>query len=350
MQPIGYAIVGAGNIARVHAEALQKLENARLIGIYDTVSANAERFAATYGIHCFPTYEDLLTEPAVEAVILCTPSGLRGQLALQGAAARKHLICEKPLEIDLAMIRRMIDACAVNGVTLTGIFNNRYNKVYQRVRQAAADGEFGRLLLGDVQVKWYRDPSYFQNSNWRGTWRYDGGGALMNQSIHFIDLLQWIMGPVAEIKALAATNLHPIEVEDTAAAVVRFANGALGVIEGTTIARPGLYDRLEIHGERGSVLVENGQIKYWNLDGRSLPDDEWRDLNQYELSNHLNHQAIESELHRLQLAEITDCLQRGAAPPLNGQEAMRAVETILRIYQSAGIRPSDASGQSARQM
>jgi predicted dehydrogenase len=337
MEKIGCALVGTGNIARVHAQVLQSIAETRLVGVYDSVKINAERFADKFAVIAFQSYADLLADQQVGLIVLCTPSGMRTEYAVLGARAGKHIVCEKPIEVTLERIDRMIKVCEENRVTLTGIFNNRYNKVYRRVKEAVDSGSLGRLLMGDVFVKWYRNEHYYRSSDWRGTWKYDGGGALMNQSIHFIDLLQWIMGPIEEIKAFTATGLHPIEVEDTAIAVVRYESGALGVIEGTTAANPGLYDRLEIHGVNGSILIENGQIARWHVSGANLPEEELRELNRIDLHNHHSPDLIDISLHQAQMHETIQNIQNGIEPEINGHEARKAVEIILRIYQDAAL-------------
>ena len=339
MDKLRFAIVGAGAIAGVHAASISELGNASLTGVFDASETAAARFAEKWGVRAYARYEDLLADENVDAVTILTPSGLREDFAVKAARAKKHVVCEKPIEIRADRIDRMIRACKEGGVTLSGIFNNRFNEVYSRVKRAVDEGDFGRLVLGDVYVKWYRSDEYYKTSGWRGTWAYDGGGALMNQSIHFIDLLQWIMGPVAEVKAFAGALLHPIEVEDTAVAAVRFESGALGIVEGTTAAVPGLSDRLEIHGEKGSVKVESGRITYWNLSGRGLPEEELERLNRYVLGNASDPGALDYRMHKAQLGEIARDILAGRAPALNGREARRAVDLLLRIYESAGIRP-----------
>lgn len=334
---LGYAIIGTGMISRFHVKALQNIPQAKLICVYDKNLSSAERFGNEFQVPYYTSFEELLENPDVDVVTICTPSGLRENFAIQAAAAKKHVVCEKPMEITPHRIDKMIKACRDNQVTLTGIFNNRYNEVFRTLKKAVDNGAFGRLILGDVYVKWFRDESYYENSTWKGTWAFDGGGALMNQSIHFIDLLQWIMGPVKSIKAFASTRLHKIEVEDTAVGILTFSNGALGVIEGTTAAVPGLYDRLEIHGENGSVLIENGKILSWQLPNFPLSEEKKHQLNAYNLGSSKNPSAIDFRMHQLQLEEITNCILHGQVPSLCGEEAKKSVEIISAIYKDAGI-------------
>lgn len=337
MHQYGFAIVGTGVISAIHADAIGKIENARLVAACDVDAERARRFARQYGIRGYGDLAELLADPAVEIVCICTPSGLREGIAVQAAEAGKHIICEKPVEIDLARIDRMIAACEANGVTMTGIFNYRFNRAYRKIKETIAEGKLGRLVLGDVYVKWYRSDEYYGTAGWRGTWRLDGGGALMNQSIHFVDLIQWLMGPVAEVKAFAATRLHPIEVEDTVTACLKFESGALGVIEGTTAAYPGLSDRIELHGSKGCILVENGNIKRWEVEDCPLSGDELAGLNRMAIGTSREPMAMDSDMHRQQIEATLRSIASGLPVELDGREARKAVELIQRIYRSAGI-------------
>lgn len=336
---IGFGLVGAGAISAVHAEAIARIEGACLVGVFDTVPEAAKAFATKHRAAAYQSYQAMLMNPDLDAVIVCTPSGIREAYVLSAAQTGKHVICEKPIEIKLDRIDRMIQSCQEHGVLLMGIFNNRFNPVFRCVKRAVDEGAFGKMLLGDVYVKWYRSPEYYKGSGWRGTWKYDGGGALMNQSIHFIDLLQWIMGPVAEVRSFAGALNHQIKVEDTAVACVRFESGALGVIEGSTVCAPGLGDRLELSGEKGSVKIENGRIVLWNLSGETLPEEELGRINPLQKSGSANPLDIGFLLHQRQLEQFVRCLQHGDALDVDGREARKAVELILRIYESAGVLP-----------
>nr|HML45215.1 Gfo/Idh/MocA family oxidoreductase [Clostridia bacterium] len=214
---LGVGLVGAGAIAQLHARVLEASGQAALAGVYDASESAARALAGHSGAAAYARLSDLLEDPAVDAVAVLTPSGAREPIVRAAAAAGKHVICEKPVEIALDRIDRMIEVCRSNGVQLACVLNNRYNPVYSRIHECVQSGKLGRMILGDVSVKWYREPDYYRDSPWRGTWAMDGGGALMNQSIHFVDLLLWMMGPVRDVSAYAATNLHAyIEVEDMA--------------------------------------------------------------------------------------------------------------------------------------
>jgi len=337
---IYFAIIGCGAIANIHAKAINAIEGAELKAVADVNIDSAKNFAQRYGIKdYYGDYRELLKDESIDIVNICTPSGLREEIVIECARAGKHIIAEKPIEVTLEKIDRMIKECEKHRVTLAGIFNNRYNRNYRIVYDTIQKGRFGRLILGDVYVKWYRDKEYYTRSGWRGTWRFDGGGALMNQSIHFIDLLQWYMGPVESVKAYTTQAVHKyIETEDLGVAIVRFKNGALGVIEGSTALYPGLYDRIEIHGENGSVLIENSQIVRWEFKDQEPIDEEIRKnrgLETFELGSSRDPMEIPYELHRREIEDIINCLREGKAPPIDGYEARKAVEIIIAIYRAS---------------
>jgi predicted dehydrogenase len=217
----------------------------------------------------------MLVQPGLDVVCVCTPSGAHMEPAVRAAEAGKHVVVEKPLEITLPRCDAIIAACDTARVRLCTIFPSRFTAANLRLKEAIDLGRFGRLTLGDTYVKWWRTQQYYDSGGWRGTWDLDGGGALMNQAIHNIDLLYWLMGEVASITALTATLAHlRIEVEDTAVAALRFKNGALGVIEAATSAYPGLLKRTEIHGDRGSARVEQDDITLWDFQEKVPSDNE----------------------------------------------------------------------------
>lgn len=334
--PLGFGLVGCGAIADLHVAALQQIPGVRVAAVADVRLEAAQRLAARTGATPYADHCQLAADPTVDVVTVCTPSGLREPIVLAAAAAGKQVVCEKPLEVTLARCDRMIAACAAAGVSLSGIFMNRYHSTYRKIKDAIAAGRFGRLVWGDVYVKWYRDQAYYDKAKWRATWALDGGGALMNQSVHFVDLLQWLVGPVRSVRGCARRLSHPtIEAEDAAGAVLEFANGALGIIQGTTAAWPGLHDRVELHGERGTVLVEAGVIRRWQF-AEVLPGDaEAASTENLTLGTAADPMALPCELHRRQLADVIDHLRRGLAPPINGHEARKAVEIIAAIYQAS---------------
>ncbi|MBC7320571.1 Gfo/Idh/MocA family oxidoreductase [bacterium] len=334
-----FGIIGCGAIANIHAKAIKSIETAELVAVADVNLDSARNFAQRYQVErYYGDYRELLKDESIDIVNICTPSGLREEIAIDCARAGKHIIAEKPIEVTLERIDRMIEECKKNNVALAGIFNNRYNRNYKIVYETIQKGRFGKLILGDVYVKWYRDKEYYTRSGWRGTWKFDGGGALMNQSIHFIDLLQWYMGPVESVKAYTTQAVHKyIETEDIGVAIVKFKNGALGVIEGSTALYPGLHDRIEIHGENGCVLIENSRIVRWEFKDKEPIDEEIRrskGLETFELGSSKDPMEIPYELHKREIEDIISSLKEGKTPPIDGNEARKAVEIIIAIYEA----------------
>ncbi len=337
-----FGIVGCGAIANMHAKAIKEIEGAELKAVADINIDNTKKFAERYGVKdYYGDYRDLLKDETIDIVNICTPSGLREEIVIDSARVGKHIIVEKPVEVTLEKIDRMIAECEKHNVALAGIFNYRYNKNYKIVYDAIQRGRFGRLILGDVYVKWYRDKEYYTSSGWRGTWKFDGGGALMNQSIHFVDLLQWYMGQVESIKAYTTQAVHTyIETEDIGMGILRFKNGALGVIEGSTATYPGLYDRIEIHGENGSVLIENSRIVRWEFKDTEPIDVEIREnkgIENFNLGSSRDPMEIPYEPHKREIEDIINSLKEGKNPPIDGYEARKAVEIILAIYKASRV-------------
>ena len=249
---IGFGIIGCGTIAHFHARAIADVRGAKLVACYDNVPAAADRLAEATGCKAYHDLDAMLADPAVEVVTIGTPSGAHCEPAVAAARAGKHVIVEKPLEITLRRCDQIIEACDKAGVVLSTIFPSRFHESSSELKRAIEQGRFGRLTLGDAIVKWYRTQDYYDSGAWRGTWQLDGGGALMNQAIHSVDLLTWLMGPVVEVRATTALLAHQrIAVEDVALATVAFANGAMGIIEASTAVYPGYLKRIEIHGDRG---------------------------------------------------------------------------------------------------
>ena len=218
-------------------------------------------------------YHDLLRREDIDVITVCTPNGLRLPLAEEAAMAGKHLVIEKPIAISLKEADRIIAACERAGVHLMCVFQLRYGRAATALRWAIQNGRLGRIVLADAAIKWFRPQAYYESAAWRGTWAQEGGGALMTQGIHTVDLLRWMMGPVRSVSARMATLVHRIEVEDTLVATLTYDSGALGVIEATTAAHPGLPARIEVCGARGTVALEADRITTWQVEGTERPAD-----------------------------------------------------------------------------
>ena len=273
MAHVGYGIIGCGNIGPVHAAAIAAVRGAKLVAVSDVVEASARRLAGQYGATAYTDYRAILERKDVDAVCLCVPSGMRMDIAIVCAAAGKHILSEKPLEVTTKRADRIIAATDKAGVMLGCVFQSRFARGSRLIKQAIEQGRFGRLALANAYIKWYRSPAYYASGAWRGTRRLDGGGALMNQGIHQIDLLQWFLGPVKRVYAQVTCIAHEgLEVEDLATAMIEFENGAFGTIEGSTALWPGHPARVDIHGTAGGAWLEDGNLKYWKFTKRKAGD------------------------------------------------------------------------------
>ncbi len=336
----GFGIIGGGVIAPFHARAISELPNARLIAVADVIQERAEEAAAEFGVE--PTsVEQLLARPDIDVVSVCVPSGLHADVGVEVARAGKHVIVEKPIEVTLEAADRLIEGCREQGVKLTVISQHRFDPGMVSLRQLVDDGRLGRLVLGDAIVKWYRTQEYYDSGSWRGTWSLDGGGALMNQGVHYVDMLQWIMGPVERVFARCRTGAHErIEVEDIAVAVLSFEGGAVGVLQATTAVYPGLPERLEITGTGGTVIVQEGKLRVCELKdekGETSPyGGKLRDVPAGEgEGGAADPAAISHAGHRAQMADLLEAIETGREPVIDGPEARRPLEIILAVYESA---------------
>ena len=336
---IGIGIVGCGMIANFHARAIGDAKGAHLVGATSRRMEGTEKFAAEHGCKAFATLEDMLADDSVGAVSICTPSGAHRDPAVAAAKAGKHVIVEKPLEITTARCDEIIQACEDNGVRLTVTFQSRFHQSSRLMKQAVDSGRFGKITLGDAYVKWYRSQEYYDSGAWRGTWELDGGGALMNQAIHSVDLLLWLMGPVAQISAMTSTMTHErIEVEDVAVATLKFKNGALGVIEATTTAYPGALKRIEISGSEGSAVLEEEDIKDWQFANEGPEDETIRKemAGKTETGGGAGDPAaIGHHGHTMLFEEAVSAINENRPSILDGHEGRRSVEVICAIYESA---------------
>ena len=335
---IGFGIVGCGMIANFHAKAIEHLRGAKIVACYDTFPAMAERYAAANSVTQYKKLNDMLADPAVDIVTVCTPSGAHRDPAVAAANAGKHVVVEKPLEITLRRCDAIINACRKNKVKLSTIFPSRFHPANRALRTAIDKGRFGKLTLGDAYTKWWRTQQYYDSGGWRGTWALDGGGAYMNQAIHSVDLLYSLMGDVAEVTGAVDTLAHKrIEVEDVGVATLRFKNGALGVIEATTAAFPGALKKIEIHGTAGTVVIEEDSILTWEFAKKQRKDESIRKTFASAGSGGgaSDPSAISYVGHMEQLRDFIKSIRTGSKPLVDGAEGRKSVEVILAIYKSA---------------
>lgn len=334
---VGYGIIGAGNIANFHAQALSMLDNSELIGFYDKIPAAAERMAQKWNCKAYTDFEAFLNDPAIQAVTIATPSGLHGSVAIPAAQHGKHILCEKPLDITIEKANAIAKACEDNNVILVPVFQARFTPTIAKVRDAIRKGRLGRILFVSTRVHWYREPGYYAASPWRGTWSMDGGGALMNQSIHGIDQLIYLNGSPAEVYAFAGTLTHSIEVEDTLCAAIKFRNGSFGTIEVSTSCAPGFDRVIEITGSEGSIAFEEDRITRWEFVNKQPGDENMVSTAAMEAgaNGSGDPNKISAEGHAKQLNDLSNAILHGGTPELYGREGCRAVELICGIYESA---------------
>ncbi len=336
MKTWNFGIIGAGMIAGFHAKSIAHLENARLVGCCAKNIGNAKKLAVEYNCTAFTDYKELIRSDEIDIILIATPSGFHMEPALEAARYGKHVLCEKPMEITLERVDKMIEAHEKSGTYLGGVFNYRYNDALAPLKKAIDTNRFGNITYASVHVPWWRPDKYYEN-NWRGTRELDGGGALMNQSIHMVDLIQYLMGPVESLQAFTATLGHQIEVEDTAVSILKFKNNALGYIYGTTASYPGQFRRLEITGTKGTIIQVEDSFKVWDFIDNTEEDK--KILKQFgEIKGGggvSDPAAIPFENHALNIKAFIDAIESGQKFAIDGKEARKAVEIVLAIYRSA---------------
>ncbi|HWL54152.1 MAG TPA: Gfo/Idh/MocA family oxidoreductase [Chthoniobacteraceae bacterium] len=338
MNTIRFGIIGTGSIADFHAEAIRQTPGATLVAVTNRSFPKAQAFAARHGTTAEPDLAAFLSRSDIDAVCVTTPSGEHAAVAVEALNAGKHLLCEKPLDISLPRIDAMLAAARRNRRLLSAVFQARFGEGAQTLKTAIDAGRFGRLTLCNCQVRYWRDQAYYDNGAWRGTWAGDGGGALMNQGIHAVDLLQWLLGMPEAVCAQTGTLVHErIETEDTAAALLRFPSGAIGVIEAATSTWPGFSRRLQISGEHGSATLENDRLTFWQFRQESDEDARIRERGKEGaaiVSGASDPRAINAEGHRRQIEDLARAIRTGQPPAIDGAEGRNAVAIILGIYES----------------
>ena len=347
-EPITTALIGCGKVGATHARALAKLPGSRLVAVCSRSAERAHRFGQSYGVPSYTDPDEMLDARRPDAVSICTPHPTHPNLIAVCAQHGAHVIVEKPLAADLSGCDRAIDACDVAGVKLAVISQRRLYPCVQRVRQAISDGKIGRPVLANLTVLGWRDEAYYRSDAWRGRWDTEGGGVMMNQTPHQIDLLQWMMGPVDEVYGQWDNVNHPyIEVEDTVVAVVRFVSGALGSVVLSNSQRPGLYGKLHVHGSSGAsvgVQTESGSTfiagvttnvdppinDLWTVPGEEERLAVW----QGEDRAFAARIDVMEHFHELQIADFLEAIREDRAPMVDGRQGRRVVEIITAVYRS----------------
>jgi predicted dehydrogenase len=354
-----FAIIGAGVIGRTHAASISKLgPHATLAVVADELPERARQLAAEYGAEHATSIGEVLARDDIDAVAICTPSGRHADLAVAALDAGKHVVVEKPIDVTVDAARRVGDAERRSARTATVISQHRFDRSSQLVHRAVREGRFGRLTSGVASIAWWRTQEYYDSGEWRGTWALDGGGALMNQGIHTIDLLVWMLGNPVEVYAHTACLAHQrIEVEDTAVATIRFENGALGVVHGTTAAYPGLTARLQVHGDRGSAIIDADRLSYFHS---ATDATQSHDYGAADAANHAAELLAEPEpvgtasadpgalsnAHGDQYRDFLDAIAQGRRPLVTVEQATRTLAVVQAIYESAATAQPTAVAAS----
>lgn len=335
-KPVRLAVLGVGNIGTLHATAIARIESTELAAVYSRSEERAKAAGTKFGVAWSTDLDEILSREDIDAVSICSPSGTHGDLAVAAAEAGKHLLVEKPIEITTERVDQIIAAAERNNVKLAGIFPARFRAGAQKLKSALDQGRLGTLSLCDAYVKWHRTQEYYDTGGWRGTWKLDGGGALMNQAIHHVDLLVYLAGEVESVMGWTQTRAHTMETEDTAAAVLRFKSGATGVIEASTASWPGSPGRLDVSGSSGTVTLEDVVITRWDIEGAG-EDEQQRMLNleTAEGSGSTDPMGISSAGHVVQITDFAEAIRHDRPPVIDGREGRKAVAIVEAIYRSA---------------
>ncbi|MEJ7712581.1 MAG: Gfo/Idh/MocA family oxidoreductase [Pyrinomonadaceae bacterium] len=332
---IHLGIIGGGGISESHARAAREIPNLRIAAFYGQNQARVERLAQDFGARAYNEYDSFLNHHPLDLVAIGSPSGLHADQGIAAARRGLHVLTEKPLDISLVRADALIEECERAGVKLGLFFQDRTATDLRRLKDLIDGGILGRPTLVSARVKWYRAPEYYNSSRWRGTLALDGGGALINQGVHTVDLLLWLLGDVLRISAYTATALHSIEAEDTCVATLEFANGAVGTLEATTAAYPGFPRRVEISGTEGTIVVEHDRVIGVHLQSGATRDELFSSAE--ENSNASSKSAIVSDVrgHRKIFEDFLRAIKENTRPLCDGREGRRSLELVVAVYRSA---------------
>ena len=329
---IGFGVIGTGNIAKFHAQCIDKIPNAKLLGVLSKTESRALDIAVNFRAPVFWEIEKLISHPEIDVICVCNESGLHGATIAKIAKAGKHILCEKPLETTVEKIDRIAEVVKSSGIQLACVFQNRENPEYKKLKTFIESGSLGKILLCQTSINWYRPPTYYEGS-WRGTKALDGGAALINQGIHTIDLMVDLMGEVAQVSGLIDTLHHHIEGEDVAVAALRFRSGALGTLSGGTALFPGEPESITIYGTLGNVVFRGGKIVSSSVEsiGQAL-----KESDDDPGSGASDPMAITDQFHIAAIEDFMDAIRHDRVPKVNIDEAKKSVALINAVYQSKG--------------
>jgi len=353
MDPLTFAVVGCGAIATTHINALRSLSEgeAVVVACCDIDAERARAFAETHGLRA-RTFEEVLSDSGIDCVSFCTPSGIHAEQGAMALLAGKHVMLEKPMDISLAACDALLAAQEKTDRRLAVISQHRFDPASQKVHEALVRGEFGRLILAEARIPWYRTQEYYDSGDWRGTWALDGGGCVMNQGVHTIDLLRWFCGPPTLVFARMHTAGHEnIEVEDTLVGTIQFANGVLATVLVSTAAYPGYTASLGLYGTQGSAMIDGDELKVFAVNGGEQFVAKSASLHALQVAMGGTKSATENagsdsgkfeqdtfawgDAHREQFADFIRCCRDGRTPLVDGREGRNAVELVLALYESA---------------
>ncbi|AYN69101.1 gfo/Idh/MocA family oxidoreductase [Euzebyella marina] len=327
---IGIGIVGTGSIVNNYIKCIDELDNAKLVAIYTKSEDRVKTATSQFGVPVFSDMNQFL-EQDFQLVCICNESGRHGEAIVAAANAKKHILSEKPLEVTTSKIDDVMAVCESNNVKLGCVLQNRCSDDYSLLEDAVKSGKLGKIIMGNAHINWYRSKDYYSGSDWRGTLKYDGGAAFMNQGIHTIDLLINLMGEPSSVFGKVKTSVHTIEGEDVGSAILDFDNGSIGNITAGTALTPGYPERLEIYGEKGSVLMEAGKIVQWNVPDTAAPNIQSKG----DGSGAADPTAIGHKNHKIVLENMLTAIVNDGQPMVDGREARKAVAVINAIYESS---------------
>jgi predicted dehydrogenase len=337
-------ILGGGNISDTHARAAAAIPGVRVVACYGGNAARTAKLAAQHGAAAYDNLERFLDHRPMDIVAIGSPSGLHAAQGIAAAQRGLHVLSEKPLDITTERADALIEACAAAGVKLGVFFQDRLRPAVVEIKRMLDSGELGTPVMISGRVKWYRPPEYYSGSKWRGTWALDGGGALMNQAIHTVDLVQWMFGPVAHVSAAVATRVHSIEVEDTAAAVIQFTSGAIGTIEAATSLYPGYPRRIEVTGSEGTVVLEDDKVVRLDLRKASGQGSATPQAAVPPPENVASPVVSDASAHQRVIEDFIRAIRDNTVPSTDGREGRRSVELVQAIYAAARARQPVAPG------
>lgn len=331
MEKTRFGLIGCGRISVNHLRGIKEAPHAELAAVCDIVEERAKKVALENGLSkWYTSIDDMLENEELDVCCILTPSGMHCEHACKVAEKKINVLCEKPLEVTSEKMQKIIDCCRENGVKLGCIFQRRTYEAAIKTKEAIEKGYLGKITLADASLKYYRNQAYYDSAEWRATWEYDGGGALMNQGVHGVDMINWMMGGIYSVDSICETLSWDIDVEDTAVVKVKFKNGAIGVIQCTTAAYPGLDTVFSIHGTKGSVSFGDKEFYCWDLEDKSIPMPEI-----FGSMGGKNCQYSEkSNGHTIQLEDMALAVIENRDPMITGEEAKKSVEVILGIYKS----------------